>query len=105
LGEASKYVLQFKATVSGSPRITHSIVKIDIGDPVYLRINGTYSDRTIFIESPSQAVGEIIIGAYDGGNNFVGNDDIMTSRQVVAEATSGVSLAGSLTKTKDTSGV
>ena len=105
LGETSKYVLQFKATVSGSPRITHSIVKIDVGDPVYLRINGTYSDRITYIESPSQAVGEIIIGAYDGGNNFVGNNDIMASRQVVVEGTSGVSLAGSLTKTKDTSGV
>ena len=103
-GELSKYIIQFKAVLNGVPLITHSIVRIDPGDPVYLRINGTYSKRTLYAEGPTQSTGEIIIGAYDGGNNFVGSAEV-DPRTVKVEASPGINLGGTLEVSRDYQGV
>lgn len=94
-GEASKYIIQFKAVINGAPVVAHSVLRIDIGEPAYLRINGTYSMITTYRDAPKQPVGEIIIGAYDGGNNFVGTAE-RAPREVRVDASAGVALAGSL---------
>ena len=77
---------------------------MEIGEPSYLRINGTYSKRTVYAEAPKQSVGEIIIGAYDGGNNFVGAAEI-TPRTVTVHASAGITLDGTLQVKRDDSGV
>ena len=94
-GEASKYIIQFTASIGTVSVLTHSILRIDVGDPVYLRINGTYSVITAYAEASKQPVGEIIIGAYDGGNNFVGTTETAL-RYVHVEATAGITLDGTV---------
>ena len=94
-GEASKYIIQFAASIGNVPVLAHSILRIDVGEPVYLRINGTYSAITTYTEASKQPVGEIIIGAYDGGNNFVGTAETAL-RNVHVEATVGITLDGTV---------
>ena len=103
-GELSKYIIQFRAVLNGVPLIAHSIIRIDLGDPTYLRINGTYSKRTVYAEGPTQSTGEIVIGAYDGGNNFVGSAEV-DSRTVKVEASPGINLGGTLEMSRDDQGV
>lgn len=103
-GEASKYIVQFTTTLNGVRYRAHSIMQMEIGEPSYLRINGTYSKRTVYAEAPKQSVGEIIIGAYDGGNNFVGAAEI-TPRTVTVHASAGITLDGTLQVKRDDSGV
>lgn len=103
-GEASKYILQLSAVVEGVSYSAHAIIRIDLGKPSYLRVNNTYSKRTIYAEAPEQPIGEIIIGAYDSGNNFVGTAET-SSRSVTVTASAGINLAGNLQVERDDTGV
>ena len=102
--ETSKYIVQFKGTLHGVIYVTHSIIRMDVGKPAYLRVNTTYSDLIVYAEAPLQSIGEVVIGAYDGGNNFVGVTEI-SSRVVTVSASSGISLDGTLQLERDDSGV
>ena len=71
-GTESKYLIQFSTVLQTSVAYAHAVVRMSIGDAVYLKVNSSaYSVISVDATQNPVKIPEVIhIGAYDGGNNW-----------------------------------